>query len=180
MNELKDFKNAKQGLLKKLVGHGSRREKQKDLSLGSESSGFEKETIQNVRVLERLLEDAQKQGEKMESLGLPLEVIKEELFSAAEGAKKYVVEVKTQVRPDSPLRAHSPPATLRAGLGPGPGQGLRSPGARPPRLILEPVRVTDSEAAAIQQDPETLSPVGLSPIKRGSLQRRRVVQAVNS
>ena len=180
MNELKEFKNAKRGLLKKLVGHGSRKEKPKDLSLGSESSGFEKETVQNIRVLERLLDDARGQEEKMESLGLPLEVIREELFSATERGKKYVVEARPQVKPDSPLRAHSPPAALRAGMSPGPGQGLQSPRTRPPRPVLEPVKVTDAEAAEIQQDPETVSPVGLSPIKRGSLQRRRVVQAVNS
>lgn len=58
MNELKEFKNAKSGLMKKLVGLGSRKEKQKDMGLGSESSGLEQETVQNVRVLERLLEDA--------------------------------------------------------------------------------------------------------------------------
>ena len=82
MNELKDFKNSKQSLLKKLVGHSNKKEKVKDMGLGSASSQFQRETDQNVRVLERLLDDAHHQREKMNSLGLPLEVIKEELFKA--------------------------------------------------------------------------------------------------
>ena len=44
----------------------------------------------------------------MNSLGLPLEVIKEELFKSEVKAKKYVVNAKVKERPKSPLRAHSP------------------------------------------------------------------------
>jgi hypothetical protein len=110
MNELKDFKNSKQSLLKKLVGHSNKKEKVKDMGLGSASSQFQRETEQNVRVLERLLDDAHHQREKMNSLGLPLEVIKEELFKAQGKTKKYVVEAKPRERPTSPLRAFSPAA----------------------------------------------------------------------
>jgi|APSaa5957512535_1039671.scaffolds.fasta_scaffold128011_1 hypothetical protein len=38
LNELKEFKTSKQSLLKKLVGSSSKKEKTKDMGLGSASS----------------------------------------------------------------------------------------------------------------------------------------------
>jgi hypothetical protein len=77
--ELKQFKKEKQGLLDQLVGTGQKKKKVKDMSLGSESTQFVSETPQNIRVLERLIDDNNDMNKKLEKMGLPLESIKEEL-----------------------------------------------------------------------------------------------------
>ena len=55
-NELKEFKRSKQSLLSQLIGTGQKKKKAEDLSLGSEATTFVKDTKQNARVLENLVD----------------------------------------------------------------------------------------------------------------------------
>jgi hypothetical protein len=51
------------------------------MSLGSESTWFVGETPQNKRVLEKLVDDNKDMNKKLERLGMPLDIIKEEFYS---------------------------------------------------------------------------------------------------
>jgi len=65
-------------LIKQLVGTGSKKEKVKDMSLGSAAAVHTGETRQNERVLGRLIADAQDMNKKIEDIGLPMDAIQEE------------------------------------------------------------------------------------------------------
>ena len=79
-----------------------------DLSLGSESTQLVKETKQNERVIERLLADAADMNRKLDELGLPLDVIKEEFFGSKDQKKK----------PKSPRRGTTLSASKKLGKSP--------------------------------------------------------------
>lgn len=87
-NELNEFKKEKGALLKQLVGTGQRKQKIKDMSLGSESGQVVEETMQNKAALDRLLQGAHDQKRKLDAIGLPLSVIKEEYFGNPDLKKK--------------------------------------------------------------------------------------------
>jgi hypothetical protein len=70
------------------VGTGEKKMKAVDLSLGSESTQLVKETKQNERIIEKLLSDAADMNKKLDDLGLPLDVIKEEFFGSKDPKKK--------------------------------------------------------------------------------------------
>lgn len=58
----------------------SGKKKEPDLTLGSESYLEQSESRQNQQVLEVLLENAHDMRAKIKKIGLPMEVIKEELY----------------------------------------------------------------------------------------------------
>lgn len=80
MEELKTFKDKHRGLMKQLVGTGHRKQRVKDMSLGSDALLVEQETRQNERVAGRLIDDARKMNTMMQSIGMPLDALKNYLF----------------------------------------------------------------------------------------------------
>ena len=58
------------------------------MSLGSDSGQVTEETLQNKHALDRLLTGAHAQKRKLDAIGLPLSVIKEEYFGNPDNKKK--------------------------------------------------------------------------------------------
>ena len=74
-------------MIKQLVGTGSKKEKVKDMSLGSAAAVHTGETRQNERVLGRLIADAQDVTKRIEEIGLPMEAIQEEYLGKSKTGK---------------------------------------------------------------------------------------------
>ena len=57
-----------------------KKKKVKDMSLGSETMQFQEESRQNLRVIDKLIDDARLMNKQLQSVGMPLDQIKRELF----------------------------------------------------------------------------------------------------
>ena len=76
------------------------------MSLGSESAIFETNSLQNSRVLERLVDDSYDMTKKLEKMGMPLDMIKEELFIKPLSPVPRMRSPQNRKRSPSPLRPH--------------------------------------------------------------------------
>lgn len=70
-------------ILPKQAGVGAKKkDKVKDLSLGSKSQQFADETRQNKRVLDQLIYEGHNMQSKLKEIGMPLKEIQERFFGS--------------------------------------------------------------------------------------------------
>lgn len=194
MNDLKTFKRGKAGLIKSLKGSGvAGKKKVKDMSLGSDTLAIFSESKQNESVVAQLISKAHEQKDRIGAVGIPMSIIKEELFrtespNPTKAERRATTELKR--RPElvesssSSIRSLEdeisplPPTKRRGSLSP--GKLSRSPTLRKGDIAGTSHQSKESEFAVIQQTAKPGSPPTLEPVERGEFARRIVTHRMTS